>query len=184
MNGPSILHVIPLLAMLVWASVTDLRERKIRNWLTLTIALTGLTQSFFPLHSASPTQSILGLLAGLGLTIPLFIIGARGGGDVKLMAGVGAWIGPAPVLSIFVVAAVVSMIIVLAQAACQGRLLRLFHNTAVLGINLIHVRQVGLDHVVNTGQSAKSVDWRVPGAVPVLIAFGVLAINSYIAHGG
>ena len=118
----------------------------------------------------------------MGLTIPLFIIGARGGGDVKLMAAVGAWVGPAPVLSIFVIAAVVSMVIVLVQAACQGRLLRLFHNTAVLGINLLHVREVGLDHVVNTGQSAKSVEWRVPGAVPVLIAFAVLAIHSFISH--
>ena len=183
MNGMAILHLAPLFAMLVWASITDLRERKIRNWLTLTLALTGLTQSLFSFHSTSPSGAILGLLTGLGLTIPLFMIGARGGGDVKLMAGVGAWIGPGAVLSIFVIAAVVSMLIVLAQAACQRRLLRLFHNTAVLGINLIHVREVGLDHVVNTGQTTKSVEWRVPGAVPVLIAFAVLAINTYIAHG-
>ena len=70
------------------------------------------------------------------------------------------WLTPSAVLSVFVIAAIVSMIIVLAQAAIQGRLLRLFHNTAMLGINLLHVREVGLDHVVNTGQSAKSVESR------------------------
>lgn len=185
MNRPAILHMVPLLALLVWAAVTDLRERKIRNWLTLSLMLSGLAQSLFPLHCSTPWGSVLGLLTGFGITFLLFAIGAIGGGDVKLMAGVGAWIGPAGVISVFVIYALMSMVFVLVQAIYQGRLLRLLHNSALITINLVHLREVGVEHVIATGQSAKSVDcWRLPVAVPVLIALAFLAIRSYVFHSG
>ena len=45
MNQPALSHLVPLFALLVWAAVTDLRERKIRNWLTLSLMASGLAQS-------------------------------------------------------------------------------------------------------------------------------------------
>lgn len=184
MNQPALLHLVPLFALLIWAAVTDLRERKIRNWLTLSLMASGLAQSFLPLHSATPAGALLGLLTGFGITFILFAVGARGGGDVKLMAGVGAWVGPAGAVSVFVIGTLISLVIVLAQAICQGRLLRLLHNSALITVNLIHIRAVGVEHVIATGKSAKSVDWRVPGAVPVLIALAILVFRSYVSHSG
>ena len=40
--------------------------------------------------------------------------------------------------------------------------LKLLHNSALVAINLIHVREVGVDHVIATGRSAKTVEWPLP----------------------
>ncbi len=183
MNRPPFLHLVPLFAMLLWAAVTDLRERKIRNWLTVSLMLTGLAQSFTPAHSTTPAGAILGLLAGFGITFVLFAMGALGAGDVKLMAGVGAWLGPAGVLAAFVIEALIGMVIVLTQAVWQGRLTTLMRNSALIAVNVVHLNEVGLEHVTATGQSAKSVDRPLPFAVPVLLAVACLAMRTWLAPG-
>ena len=38
--------------------------------------------------------SLVGTIVGLALLLPLYAIGGMGAGDVKLLAGVGAWVGP------------------------------------------------------------------------------------------
>jgi prepilin peptidase CpaA len=177
------LHLAPLFALLIWSAVTDLRERKIRNWLTLTLMISGLVQSFTPAHIVTPGVSALGLLTGFGITFVLFALGAIGGGDVKLMAGVGAWVGPAGILAIFCIAAVFGMTIVLIQASVQGRLITLMRNSALVAVNLAHLNELGIKHVSATGRSARSVDRPLPYAVPVLLAVAALAIKSYVMQG-
>jgi prepilin peptidase CpaA len=183
-NASTILHLTPLFAMLIWASVTDLRERKIRNWLTLTMIITGLAQSLMPGRFVTPGASALGMLIGFALPFALFAMGAIGAGDVKLLTGVGAWLGPVGILSVFFLEAVIGMIIVLAQAVWQGRLPALLHNSVLLTINLAHLREVGLAHVTATGKASRSVDKPLPYAVPVLLAVAILVIKSYVMRGG
>ena len=174
------LHLAPLFAMLSWAAVGDIRDRRIRNWLTLSIAVTGLAQSFAPAHTVSPFTSFAGLAAGFGLTFVLFALGALGGGDVKLLAGIGAWLGPGPVLAVFAIESIAGMLIVLAQAAWQGRLAALFRNSAVVAVNLAHLNELGVEHVTATGQASKSVDRPLPYAVPVLVAVLIVAARSFV----
>ena len=161
---------VPLVALLCWAAVEDWRTRRIRNWLTLTLVVTGLMQSFTAAATVSPTRAALGLLVGFALPLALFLIGALGAGDVKLMAGIGAWVGPLAVLYIFAAEAVIGMVIVLCQAAAAGRLRLLLRNTAVLAVNLLHVRELGVEHTAGTGQACRTVDRPLPFAVPVLAA--------------
>ena len=165
-----VLPMLPLVALLVWAAVQDLRERRIRNWLTLSLAWSGLIVNVLGLGAVSPMQAVLGLLVGFALTFVLFALGAVGGGDVKLLAGVGAWVGPTSVLLIFLVEALVGLAIVLAQAAVQGRLSALLRNSAVMLVNLWHWSDVGTAHLVETGKGSRSVDRPLPYAVPVLAA--------------
>src|SRR5262245_7935200 len=82
-----------LLVLVATEAVTDIRGRRIPNWLTLTVVLTGLAQSFTPWRVTEPLWSLCGLLAGFAVTFLLYSIGARGAGDVKLTAGIGAWVG-------------------------------------------------------------------------------------------
>ena len=133
---------MPMLGLLTWAAAIDMRCRRIPNWLTLSLVLSGLAQSWTWAHTVSPGQSFLGLSAGFGLTFVLFGIGALGGGDVKLLAGLGAWLGPVPTLLVFAVAAVIGMVYVLAQAAGQGRLSALFRNSAVIAMSLAHAGEI------------------------------------------
>ncbi|QJB55234.1 A24 family peptidase [Pseudodesulfovibrio sp. zrk46] len=88
-----ILITIVLAAALTIATITDLRSQRIYNWLTFPLILSGLI-----VHTV--TGGLDGLMLsgggfglGLGLMVVPFFMGAMGAGDVKLMAGIGAWLG-------------------------------------------------------------------------------------------
>ena len=160
----------PLLALVAVAAVTDVRARRIPNWLTLTVALSGLGQSVTPWAVTTPTASIYGLLAGFAVTFLLYSVGGRGGGDVKLTAGIGAWLGPTPVLIVLAGAAVVSLVLAVAQSAAHGRLGQLFRNSGLMVISLLNVRRLGAQRVLDTGRTGGGADKPLPNAVSMLVA--------------
>ena len=94
MSTGALMMCMPMLALLAWAALIDLRDRRIPNWLTVSLALAGLAQSFTWAHTVTPGAAALGFATGFGITFVLFGLGALGGGDVKLLAGLGAWLGP------------------------------------------------------------------------------------------
>ncbi len=173
---------LPMVLLLTWAAVADWRTRKIRNWLTFGMLLAGVGQSFMSGGSVSPADAGLGLLVGFGLTFPMFAIGAVGGGDVKLLAAMGAWLGPGTTFMVFVVEALIGLVIVLTQAAATGKLRALARNSAVVAIHLAHARDLGVTDAAATGESFRSIDRPLPFAVPVLAA--TLVVLYFLNHGG
>ncbi len=165
-----LMTALPLLVFMLLAAGIDASYRRIPNWLTFSMLAAGLTGSFLPGHLVTPGYAFLGLLAGFGLTFILFALDAMGGGDVKLLSALGAWVGPETVLVIFLVEAVIGMVIVLIQAMKQGRLQILARNTAMVAINLVNINDVGVEHTKATGKDCRSVDRPLPYAVPTLIA--------------
>jgi prepilin peptidase CpaA len=165
--------------LLLIAAVSDVRDRRIPNWLNFLLILSGITQSCFASRLVGPGMSALGIVVGGAIPFVLFAIGALGAGDVKLLAGVGAWLGPWPAVAVFLVAAIVGMVIVLVQAAAQGKLQVLFRNSAVVAMNLFYVREVGMEHASATGRSARSIDRPLPYAVPVLVAVVVILARKW-----
>jgi prepilin peptidase CpaA len=174
MSTYGFLMAAPVLGLLIYAALEDLRSRRIPNWLTFSLVLSGIAQSFTAAGVVSPWMSLAGFGVGFALPMTLFLIGALGGGDVKLLAGVGAWFGPGVVLRVFMLAAIVGAVMVIVQALAQGRTRVLMRNTAMVAINLAHVNDVGVDHARATGQSCRSVDRPLPYAVPVLAAIAIL----------
>jgi prepilin peptidase CpaA len=171
---PAFLPYLPMLALLIWAAIEDVRTRRIRNWLTLSLIVSGLIYSHLGYGTVTPGQAWLGLAAGFFLPFALFLIGALGGGDVKLLAGVGVWLGPTGSLAVFAGAAIIGMVIVLIQCAAKGRLFQLFQNSAVLALSLVHVRELGVEHATKTSAACRSVDRPLPYAVPVLLSVVIL----------
>ena len=161
---------VPLLALVATAAVTDVRARHIPNWLTLTVALSGLAQSLTPWAVTTPAQAIYGLVAGFAVTFLLYSVGGRGAGDVKLTAGIGAWLGATPILIALAAAAVVSLVLALGQSIARGRLAELFRNTGLMLISLLNVRRLGAASVIDTGRRAGTTDKPLPNAVSMLVA--------------
>jgi prepilin peptidase CpaA len=90
-----------LLSIACWR---DAQCRRIPNTLVVVgLALGLFFQATVPSGSGlfHPTQAgglglttaLLGMAAGLGFFMPLYVLRAMGAGDVKLMAVVGAWLG-------------------------------------------------------------------------------------------
>ncbi len=174
------IQLAPLIALCVIAAAIDLKSRRIPNWLTVMAMVSGLANACLWSTPISPMQSILGFLAGLAILFLPFALGAMGGGDVKLMAGVGAWLGPVAAIQVFAVSAIVGLIIVLTQCFFQKRLTTLFRNSSVLVANFASYQQLGHDHVVQTGQSMRSVDKPLPYAVPILAGVLVVMVMNVI----
>jgi prepilin peptidase CpaA len=84
-----------LLALAATAGAWDLCRRRIPNALTYPAALTGFAIAACGAGATSTADSVLGAAAALICGAPLFLAGGMGGGDVKLLAAIGALVGPA-----------------------------------------------------------------------------------------
>src|ERR1700751_5852906 len=93
--------------VLIEAAIIDGRSLRVPNWLTYHFLLGGLVFAFARGGSPLLFYSLAGALVGLFSLLPLYAIGGMGAGDVKLMAGLGAWIGPSLTAWAFASSAVV-----------------------------------------------------------------------------
>ena len=79
-------------ATLVIAAVIDGLQLKVPNWITYPMIVGGWIYSFAAYGAEGLGWSLLGTVIGLALLMPAYAIGGMGAGDVKLLAGVGAWV--------------------------------------------------------------------------------------------
>lgn len=112
--------------LLVLLVVADLRRQILPDSLTATLLASGLLAALF-LPEPSFTQALIGAAIGGGSFFLLRFLYFRyrgieglGLGDVKLMAGLGAWLGPAWLPPLVLIAAVAGLIVVLLQSWSQG----------------------------------------------------------------
>ena len=118
------IHAFPLAlftGLLGLAAVTDLQEYRIPNSVNLAIA------ALFPVYALAPGAGvdITGalILAAVVLTVGtgLFALGVLGGGDVKLIAAVSLWVGPAAFVDFLLIMALTGGLFALVQSS-QWRL--------------------------------------------------------------
>jgi prepilin peptidase CpaA len=122
------------------AVYTDVRTRRIPNWLTASIAGAAFGLAFGG-GPVTPGRAALGLLAGLLLMLPGHVIGATGAGDVKLMAATGAVVGPNLILMAFLYSAVAGGVLAIAVALRRGRLAATLQATTTLVIAPANAKQ-------------------------------------------
>jgi prepilin peptidase CpaA len=94
MAAPNFIVTVPLLAILAVATFSDLRERRIPNALSLGGAALGLLTNVANFGSTGAALALGGWVLCLACFLPLYMTGGTAAGDVKLMAMVGAFLGP------------------------------------------------------------------------------------------
>ncbi len=112
----------PTLIAVTIATISDIRSRRIPNWLVLPFLLAGIIVSTVAGGWSGLGQSFLGLsLAGVLMGI-LYWLGGTGMGDVKLCVAIGAWIGPGQLGVALVVMGITGGVMALLWAAFGGHL--------------------------------------------------------------
>jgi prepilin peptidase CpaA len=147
------------------ASVFDLQSRRIPNALTFGAAAAGLIFAAATGGVSGVGASLAGWLLAMALWLPIYALGGMGAGDVKLMAAVGVWLGPAGALHAALYAAIAGAVLALMLAFARGILRQTFQNVQLL---IVHWQVAGFSpHAQLTLATAKSP--RLAYAVPVLI---------------
>ena len=177
------LFYLPLLALLLWASIEDWRRRRVPNWLTFSLVLAGLALSFSHLGLVSAADSGIGCVVGLAIGMALMSVNGMKAGDAKLLAGVGAWVGWLPVLLVFAGAAIVGLLITVFQALRLGRVRRLVGDSLLMSVNLMQGTRSQATPELAAGENPGAPGVKtLPFALSVLVAtvafVALLAVRS------
>jgi prepilin peptidase CpaA len=110
------------------ACATDLRSRRIPNLLTFTAAALGIAVGSWTGGPDGAMTSSAGWLAGLAIFFVPFALRGLGGGDVKLLAALGAWVGPTDVVWVALYTGIAGGFLALGTALANGYLRTAFAN--------------------------------------------------------
>jgi prepilin peptidase CpaA len=155
-----------LLLLVAAAAINDLSSRRIPNRLLLA----GLAGAMV-LHAMSPDpgQALLaclgGAVTGLLVFMPFYLVRGMAAGDVKMMATVGAFTGPAVALNIAVVAWCAGGVMALAIIIYRGELVLALANLWGIGTRIVRRLPAGADMVK---QSAGSMPYGVAVAAATI----------------
>jgi prepilin peptidase CpaA len=117
-------------------AVSDVRSARIPNRLTYAALLAALPLRAALLGLAGLKSGAIGMLVAGGLFLLLFALGAMGGGDMKLMAAVGAWVGSAQVMTLILAAALAGGVLAIARMILSKNVGQTLRST----MQLIHYR--------------------------------------------
>src|SRR5713101_1071376 len=130
-----IMHTVawwPTLAVLVVATVVDIRSRRIPNWLSLPFLVIGVVGSAIRGGLPAVGQSVAGIAVAVAVAGILCYLRGMGMGDLKLCAAVGAWIGPGQLLFALVATGIAGGFLAAGYALWCGSLGRSLDTTAEL----------------------------------------------------
>lgn len=104
-------HVKFVCVVLIIAAYIDGKQLRVPNWLTYPMVFAGIIYNTYT-HGWHGLFGIalLGMVVGLLTLLPLYAVGGMGAGDVKLMAGIGAWLGWQVTLWAFVATVIVGAV--------------------------------------------------------------------------
>lgn len=106
---------------LIWAAYIDGKELRVPNLITYPMIVSGWIYSFAFFGWEGLAWSFVGTAVGLGLLLPAYAIGGMGAGDVKLLAGVGAWVWGTTTFYAFCVSAVLGGLIAVGMVLYQRK---------------------------------------------------------------
>jgi prepilin peptidase CpaA len=161
------------LAMAGMAAFTDLKSRRIPNWLTLGGCCVGLLGNGLLLGWPGLKSGTAGAAAMFLVLLPVVLLRGLGAGDWKLMGALGATLGLRPVVLVLLLAILLSALMALAQMIWQRRfretlanLWELLRGYFVYGLRPHPEIQIG-------NPRAASLPFGVAAATATLICYGI-----------
>lgn len=123
--------VAVILAASVALAFIDVCKYKIYNVSIYPLLLAGLIYHGIVGGTPSLVNSLLGALVGFGILFPFYALGGMGGGDVKLMAAVGAWLGLPLTFFVFLASSLLAGLYALILAVGYGRMREIWLNVQI-----------------------------------------------------
>lgn len=118
----------------------DIRYRRIPNWLVLTGIIAGFAWNLYSSGWSGLGHAAAGLGLGFALYFPLYLLRARGAGDVKLLAAVGSIVGPGNCFWVFLLTAILGGVIAIAMLILHKRVVHTFFNLSFIMGDLARLR--------------------------------------------
>jgi len=106
--------------VLVVAAVIDGAILKVPNWLTFPFIVSGWVHCTIQNGLPGLGLSLVGTAVGMCLLLFLRNVGGMGAGDVKLLAGIGAWLGASITLYAFAATAIVGGVMAVVMVMRDG----------------------------------------------------------------
>jgi prepilin peptidase CpaA len=139
-----------ILAIALLASWTDLRRRRIPNWLTVPSFVLGLASNTFIYRWGGLKASLLGVLLGLGLLLPFILIRSLGAGDWKMAGALGAFAGPGLLIDLLLLSVFVAGAMAITRIIRKGRIREMMRDIGHILVSLLRVQlpdhRVSLDN--------------------------------------
>lgn len=176
------IEALPLLAVAAGiiaglAAIRDLLQRRIPNVITVPAALLGLLFHTFAPIGEGWWFSLGGFAVGAGLLVLPYLLGGGGMGDIKLLAALGAWLGPFWILIAFAAGTIAGAVLTLI-CLVSGRSLE-----ELVGINresAATAQKVAQPKAIKAlpFHSKKAMPFAVPLAMGTWIMLAVLLIRT------
>ncbi len=152
----------------IWSDAT---EGRLPNRLTVTALLAGLAIRLM-LGPEAVLLGTAGILLGVLLTLPLLALGAIGGGDVKLVAAAGAFLGPRELVWALLLGAALGLLLVVEEIARRRVVLPVLYRSKDLLLYLVTLGRKG-QRPLPSGTGAVSVPYGVAIAAGAVAAWFV-----------
>ena len=125
-----------VIAASCYATVIDVRCRRIPNRLTFPLLLSGVIWALLSGGIPSLGDALLGMLIAGVPFITLWMIGGGGAGDAKMMLAIGAWLGPSNAFIATLAVAIAGGLLCVTYARAHRRLSGALANTGWMFLTL------------------------------------------------
>lgn len=130
-NTVLLVKYVVLFVALAMSLYFDIKENKIRNFITIPAALSGISLNFYEYGINGLVLSARGLLVPLVCLMVFYLINVIGAGDIKLFAAMGAIMGVTfvaySILLSLCVGAVVSVSLLLWRRQFQQKIKKVYY---------------------------------------------------------
>lgn len=159
------------MAFAVTAGISDLRSRRIPNWLTVPGLLVGIAANAAASGWPGVKTSLLGAGLGLLVLLPFVALRGLGAGDWKLAGALGAFVGPRGLWDLLQVSVLVAGIMALALVIYKRRFKETLRNIGRLLVSMLTFRKPGFEVSLDNPRSV-----RIPKAVALALAMVLYGI--------